>query len=130
MRKQNKFTKYSKKINLLINSLLEKNLNKLNFKNLSNIAITNKVFITFLISSIIFFSYILIPHTYNKNDIRKELENQLLDKFSLNFVFSKNLKFILENILFPILFLCILKEYGILKISFVELTIFFNSLGS
>ena len=93
MSKQNNYIKFLKKIYLSINSLLEKNLNKLNFKNLSNIAITNKVFITFLILSIIFFSYILIPHTYNKDDIRKELENQLLDKFSLNFVFSKNLNY-------------------------------------
>jgi hypothetical protein len=93
MSKQNNYIKFLKKIYLSINSLLEKNLNKLNFKKISNKAITNKVFLTFIILSIVFFSYILIPHTYNKDEIRKELEVQLLDKFSLNFIFSKNLNY-------------------------------------
>ena len=93
MNKHNYFVIFLKKINLLINSLLEKNLKKLNFSNLSSITSGNKVFLTFVALTILFLSYLSIPHIYNKAEIRKELENQLLDKFGLNFVFSKDFSY-------------------------------------
>ena len=93
MSKHNNFVKFFKKVNLSINSLLEKYLNKLKFKNLSNIARSNKAFLTFVAFTILFLSYLSIPHIYNKSEIKKELTRQLLDKFNINFIFSKNFNY-------------------------------------
>ena len=93
MNKHNNFVIFLKKINLLINSLLKKYLNKLNIDNLINITRSYKVFLTFITLIILFLSYLSIPHIYNKVEIQKELENQLLDKFSLNFNLSRNLNY-------------------------------------
>jgi hypothetical protein len=93
MSKRNYFVIFLKKINLSINNLLKKNLNKLNLINLSDIIHSNKVFLTFFTLIILFLSYLSIPHTFNKEEIQKELENQLINKFSLNFVFSKKINY-------------------------------------
>ena len=93
MSKHNHFVKILKKINLSINNLLEKYLNKLKFSNLLNIARSNKVFLTSVALIILFLSYLSLPHTYNKDEIREELKNQLLNKFNTNFIFSKNFKY-------------------------------------
>ena len=93
MSKHNYFVTFLKKINLSVNSLLEKYLNKLNFSNFSNIARSNKAFLTFVAIVILFSTYLLIPYTFNKLEIKAELENQLLDKFNLDFNFSKNLNY-------------------------------------
>ena len=93
MIKNNYFVKFLKKIYLSINSLLKKYLNKLNLNNLSNIARSNKVFLTIVTTIILFLFYLSIPHVYDKKEIQKELKNQLRDKFSLNFVFSKDFNY-------------------------------------
>ena len=90
MRKHNHFVKFLKKINLSINNLLENYLNKLKFSNLLNIARSNKVFLAFVTITILSLSYLSIPHIYNKAEIQQQLKNQLLEKFSINFIFSKN----------------------------------------
>ena len=93
MSKTNSFVKHLKNINNFINNLLEKNLNKLNFKNLSFLLKNNKIILTFVALFVIFISYLLLPTFYNKNDIAKELKNDLQTKFDLNFKFSKNIKY-------------------------------------
>ena len=93
MSKNNHFVKFFKKIYLSINRLLEKYLNKLNPNNLSNILRSNKVFVTFVAIVILFLSYLSIPHAYNKVEIQKELQNQLFDKFGLNFNFTQNFEY-------------------------------------
>jgi len=93
MSKHNYFVIFLKKINLSVNSLLQKYLNKLNFSNLSNIGRSNKVFLTFAILIVLFLSYLSIPYTYDKVKISQELESQLLDKFKLNFIFSKDINY-------------------------------------
>ena len=93
MSKHNNFVKFLKKINLSINSLLENYLNKLKFKNLSNITGSNKILLIFVALIILFLSYLSIPHIYSKADIKRELENQLMNKFSLNFKFSDNINY-------------------------------------
>ena len=93
MTKYNYFVKFFKKFNLSINSLLEKYLNKLNFNNLSNITRSNKVLLTFVVLFFLFLSYLSIPHIYSKIDIQKKLQNQLLDKYNLNFIFTKKLDY-------------------------------------
>ena len=91
MSKTNFFVKHLKNINNFINNLLEKNLNKLNSKNLSFLFKNNKIILIFVAFSVIFISYLLLPAFYNKNDIAKELKNGLQSKFDLNFKFSKNI---------------------------------------
>ena len=93
MSKTNFFVRYFKNINNFINNLLEKNLNKLNFKNLSFLLKNNKIILTFVALFVIFISYLLIPTFYNQNDVSKELKNDLQTKFDLNFKFSKNIKY-------------------------------------
>ncbi len=93
MSKTNFFVKHLKNINIFINNLLEKNLNKLNFKNLSFLFKNNKIILTFVALFVVFISYLLIPTFYNQNDIAKKLKDELQSKFDLNFKFSKNIKY-------------------------------------
>ena len=105
MSKHNFFVTFLAKISLSINSLLKKYLNKLNLNNSSYIIQSNKIFLIFITLIILFLSYLSLPNIYDKVDIRKELKNQLFNKFSLNFNFSQNLRynffprphFIIEN---------------------------------
>ena len=93
MRKTNFFVKYINNITKFINSLLEKNLNKINFKNLSYLFKNNKIILTFVALFIIFISYLLIPTFYKQPDISNVLNTELQKKFDLNFKFSKNIKY-------------------------------------
>ena len=93
MNKTNFFVKHLKNINNFINIRLEKNLNKLNFKNLSFLFKNNKIILTFVALFVIFISYLLLPTLYNQNDIAKDLKNELQRKFDLNFKFSKDIKY-------------------------------------
>ena len=93
MSKRNFFLKYIKNIGDFINNLLEKNLNKLNFKNLSFLFKNNKIILTFVALFVIFISYLLLPTFYDENNISKKLKNELQSKFDLNFKFSQNIKY-------------------------------------
>ena len=93
MSKNNHFVTFLKKINLSINNLLKKNLNKLNPNNLSNIINSNKFFFIFVALIILFLSYLALPNIYNKAEIRNELKEQLLNNFSLNFDLPQNLNY-------------------------------------
>ena len=85
MNKHNYFVKFSIKINKFINSLLEKNLNKLKVTNLKKILNNNKIFLTVALLSVLFISYLSIPNIYNKNQISAELKKDLLDILNLEF---------------------------------------------
>jgi len=93
MRKTNSFFKFLKNINNFINNLLERNLNKLKFKNLIAITRNNKIILTFVAVFFIFLSYLLLPTFYKQADISKELQQELIKKFNLNFNFTKNLDY-------------------------------------
>ena len=93
MRKTNFFVKYLNNISKFINSLLEKNLNKINFKNLSYLFKNNKIILTFVAVFIIFLSYLSIPSFYKQTDISNELKTELKSKFDLDFNFSQRLKY-------------------------------------
>ena len=93
MSKTNFFVKHLKNINNFINNLLEKNLNKLNFKNLSFLFKNNKIILTFVALFVVFISYLLFPTFYAQNDISKKLKNELHSKFDLNFKFSQNIQY-------------------------------------
>ena len=79
MSNTNFFVKYLKNISNLINNLLEKNLNKLNFKNLSNLLINNKIILTFVAVFVLFISYLLLPTFYKQSDISKVLNKSGID---------------------------------------------------
>ena len=93
MNKTKSFVKYFKNISNLINSLLEKNLNKLNFKNLNNLLKNNKFILSFVAIIVIFISYLLTPTFYKEVDISKKLQTELQSKFDINLKFSENLKY-------------------------------------
>ena len=93
MSKTNFFLKYLKHISDFINNLLEKNLNKLNLKNITFLFKNNKIILTFVALIVIFISYVLSPTFYNQSDISKELTYRLQNKFDLNFRFSQNIKY-------------------------------------
>ena len=97
MKKQNLlFKKISRQI-LSINNLLENYFNSLRrfildakrFRFDKN----NKVFLT--IVSIIFLTltYFLIPTAYNKELIRKEIKNQINQKYSINIKFNNSIQY-------------------------------------
>ncbi len=93
MAKQNLFVKNLKNISKSINSLLEQNLNKLKFDNLKILARNNKII--FSVVAVFFFliSYLLLPTFYKQDDISKELKNELLSKFNLDFTFNQRLNY-------------------------------------
>ena len=93
MSKTNFFVKYLKNISKFINNLLEKNLNKLNLKNLSFLLKNNKIILTFVALFVIFISYLLLPTFYDQSNISKKLKKELLSKFELDFKFSQNIKY-------------------------------------
>ena len=93
MTKPNKLVKSLKNINKSINSLLERNLNKLKFDNLKILASSNKIILTFVAVFVFFVSYLLLPTFYKQSDISKELKNELSTKFKLDFTFNQNLDY-------------------------------------
>ncbi len=93
MSKTNSIFKYLKNISKFINSLLENNLNRLNFKNLSYLFKNNKIILTFVALFVVFVSYLLLPTFYKQSDISYELNTELQKKFDINFKFSENIKY-------------------------------------
>ncbi|MDC1175737.1 AsmA family protein [Candidatus Pelagibacter sp.] len=93
MNKHYYFIRFLKTINKFINSLLKRNLNKLNAANLKKILINNKVFLSIVLLVILFFSYLSLPNIFNKNQISVELKKDLLNKLNLEFNFEKELNY-------------------------------------
>ena len=93
MTKSNSFFKNFKNINKSINSLLERNLNKLKFENIKFVASNNKIILTVVTLFILFVSYLLAPTFYKQDDIAKKLKNELLTKFNLDFSFNQELNY-------------------------------------
>ena len=93
MRKYNIFATFLKKINLSINNLLNKYLNKLKLNNLVNIVKSDKFFLILLTISILSLSYLSLPNIHNEVEIHQKFKEQLNDKLNLNFNLSKNFKY-------------------------------------
>ena len=93
MSQHNYFVKFLIKISKFINSLLKRNLNKLNAANLKKTLINNKVFFTIFLLVILFLLYLSLPNIFNKNQISVELKRDLLDKLNLEFNFEKKLDY-------------------------------------
>jgi len=93
MNRHNYFVKVLIKINNFINSLLERNLNKLNVANLKKILINNKIFLSTFFLAILFLSYLSLPNIFNQNQVSIELKKTLAEKLNLEFNFKKKLKY-------------------------------------
>ena len=93
MTKSNPFFKNLNNINKAINSLLERNLNKLKFDNIKLFASNNKIILTVVALFVLFISYISIPTFYKQVDISKRFEYELLKKFNLDFTFPQKLNY-------------------------------------
>ena len=94
MRKHNFFVNFLKKVNIFINSLLEKKLNKLNFLFEADKLLTFFSFkrILGLIIVLLFtiFSYLFIPYTYNGNKLAAKIQNQLFIDLGINLNLPNN----------------------------------------
>jgi hypothetical protein len=91
MTKKNFFTKFFNKIELFILNLFKNCLEKFKLLSLLKIKshiLQNKrvIYIIILLISL-FLSYLLIPSTFNRSEIKAELKSQLLSKFNLDFIF-------------------------------------------
>ena len=93
MTKSKQLVKSLKNINKTINSLLERNLNKLKFNNLKSLVSNNKIILSFVAVFVFFVSYLLLPTFYKQSDISKELKSELINKFNLDFIFNQNLDY-------------------------------------
>ena len=96
MEKNSPFKKIGKQI-LSINSLIESYFNKLRFFILnlkkSRISSNNRVF--FVITGVVFLTltYFLIPTSYNKSLINKDIKNQILLKYQINLEFDNEINY-------------------------------------
>ena len=93
MSKTKFFVKYINNIGKFINNLLEKNLNKLNFKNLSFLLKNNKLILTIVALFVVFISYLLLPTFYKQSNISKKLITEFKGKFDVNVKFSQNIEY-------------------------------------
>ena len=93
MSKSNHFIKKLNNITKIINNLLEKNLNKLNFRNLRSLTKNNKIILTFVAFLVLFISYLLLPTFYKNIEISSKLESELNKKLRLNFNISQNINY-------------------------------------
>ncbi len=85
--------KFLKNINLIISKLIKKNLNKFNIVNFYKVTKSNKFFLSLVMLIILFLSYLSIPNIYDKNEISKKLDQQLLRKLNLRFNLSQNFEY-------------------------------------
>ena len=97
MSKHNFFVKFLKKTNLFIDSLLKKNLNKLNFlfqkDKILDFTRPKRVVVFLIVIFSLILSYLSIPYLYDKEELITKLEKKLSQRFEVDFIFSKNLKY-------------------------------------
>ncbi len=94
MKKHNFFVNFLKKVNIFINSLLEKKLNKLNFLFEADKLLTffsfKRIFGFIIVLIFIIFSYLSIPYTFNGNKLATKIQNQLFRDLGINLNLSNN----------------------------------------
>ena len=93
MKKPNLFIKKLHIISDYINSLLEKNLNRLKLVNLIKLIKNNKIILTFVALFVLLISYLLMPTFYNQEDVSSEIKLKLAQDLNLNFKFSNNIQY-------------------------------------
>ena len=94
MKKHNFFVNFLKKISLIINSLLEKKLNKLNFLFKADKLLTffnfKRIFGTIIVLLFLTFSYLFIPYTFNGNKLAIKIQSRLSNDLGINLNLSNN----------------------------------------
>ena len=94
MRKHNFFVNFLKRVNLVINSLLEKKLNKLNFLFDSDKLLIflsfKRIFGFIFVLLVVIFSYLSLPYFYNTNNLVNKIKNQLSKNLNFNFAINKD----------------------------------------
>jgi hypothetical protein len=94
MNRHNYFIRILRKINYFINSLLKKNLNKLNFlfekDKLLSFFSFKRIFVLNLVLFISIFSYLSIPYLFNSKKLVFNIKNQLSKNLNLDFNLSNN----------------------------------------
>lgn len=94
MSKHNFFVKFLKKVNLFINSLLEKKLNKLNFLFDSDKLLIflsfKRIFGFISVLLVVVFSYLSLPYFYNTNNLVNKIKNQLSKNLNFNFAINND----------------------------------------
>ena len=97
MKKHNFFVNFLKKISLIINSLLEKKLNKLNFlfnlNELLSFLSFKRIFGFIILFLFIIFSYLFIPYTYNGDKLATKIQSQLSKDLGINLNLSNNFSY-------------------------------------
>ncbi len=94
MTKHNFFVNFLKKVNLAINSLLEKKLNKLNFLFNSNKLLTflsyKRIFGFISVLLVLVFSYLSLPYFYHTENLIDKIKNQLSKNLNFNFAINND----------------------------------------
>ena len=94
MNSQNYFVKILTKFNKFINSLLKRNLNKLNFlfekDKLLTFLTLKRIFVFNLVLFISFLSYLSVPHVYDSKKLVLNIDNLLSKNLNLDFNLSDN----------------------------------------
>ena len=94
MKKHNFFLIFLKKVNIIINSLLEKKLNKLNFLFKADKLLTffnfKRIFGTIIVLLFLTFSYLFIPYTFNGNKLAIKIQSRLSNDLGINLNLSNN----------------------------------------
>ena len=94
MKKHNFFLIFLKKVNIIINSLLEKKLNKLNFLFKADKLLTffnfKRIFGTIFVLLFLTFSYLFIPYTFNGNKLAIKIQSRLSNDLGINLNLSNN----------------------------------------
>ena len=93
MIKYNYSDKYIKKTYLTINRLIKNNLKNFNASNLYKISKSREFFLSSAILIVLFLTYLLMPNIYDKDEISKNLNDQLQKKLNLKFNLSQNFKY-------------------------------------
>jgi len=88
MIKYNYSDKYIKKTYLTINRLIKNNLKNFNASNLYKISKSREFFLSSAILIVLFLTYLLMPNIYDKDEISKNLNDQLQKKLNLKFNLS------------------------------------------
>ena len=97
MQKHNTFTKKLKKQFLSVNNSIENYFNKFNSRNFSiknfTLSKNNRVFIIIGSVVILTLTYLSLPSFFNKDEIRSEIENQVLRKYNIKLKFNDQIKY-------------------------------------
>lgn len=97
MQKHNFIAKKIKKLILSINVSIENYFNKINLfiNSLKKTSLTknNKLFLSIATLVILTLSYFLLPTVYNKDTIKQEIKNQILNKYNINIRFNENIRY-------------------------------------